>query len=493
MSRPVFFRPKGAWVGDIIPWQEDGVFWLYYLHEVRSEPKPGTPWHLVTTTDLVAFEDRGEALSAGPADAPDFNAYTGSIVRDDAGVHHLFYTGQNPRQLGADGLPLQLVMHATSTDGMATWQRHPDHTFGPPDCYETADWRDPYVFHDTAAGVWRMLIAARHLTGPARRRGLIAQCISSDLVSWEPTEPFWDPGRYVAHECPEVFPWGEWWYLVWSEFSESFTTRYRMAPTLHGPWQVPEHDTIDGRAYYAAKSAERAGRRFFFGWIASLAGDHDDGAWQWAGTMSALEARQNADGTLAFRLPAELVTSFDHPLPVAFDAVEQAGRTPIGPVPILLDTPDGYRSAISRDDLPATFYAAVSFEIRPGTTEFGVLLRAGEDGDEGYVIRLEPKRQRMVFDRWPRRRHGDAQWEISGDVPYAVELERPCTLGPRMHTLEVLVDQDLCVANLDQAVVLSTRIHRPPSGRFGLFAGEGSARIQAVEIRVRGLDHGAAD
>ena len=64
MSEPIFFRPEGAWGGDIIPWQEGGAFWLYYLHEVRSDPKPGTPWHLVTTPDFVGFEDRGEALLA---------------------------------------------------------------------------------------------------------------------------------------------------------------------------------------------------------------------------------------------------------------------------------------------------------------------------------------------------------------------------------------------------------------------------------------------
>lgn len=485
MPESHFFQPDGAWVGDIIPWQEDGVFRLYYLHERRTEPKPGTPWHLVTTTNLVDFADRGEALAAGAPEASDFNAYTGSIVRDDDGVHHLFYTGQNPRRLGADGLPLQLVMHATSTDGMATWQRHPAHTFGASPGYETADWRDPFVFRDADAGVWRMLIAARHVGGPVRRRGVIAQCVSRDLIDWEPVEPFWDPRRYIAHECPDVFRWGDWWYLVWSEFSESFTTRYRLARSLHGPWLVPERDTVDGRAFYAAKSAERDGRRFFFGWIASREGGRDDGAWQWAGTMSVLEARQHADGTLAFGLPDEVVASFDLPVPVVFDAVEagQAGPEAVGP--ITLDAADGYRAVVSREELPDSFLATIRFEIAAETTEFGVLLRASADGDESAVVRLEPRRGRMVFDRWPRRRLGEAQWEVSGDVPFVVELERPCLLGPGEHTLEVIVDGDLCVANLDRAVSLSTRLYDFTDGRLGLFVGEGSAVVRDVTVRTR--------
>ncbi len=482
MREPAFFQPDGAWVGDIIPWQEDGRFHLFYLHEKRVDPKPGTPWHLVTTADLVHFDDRGEALAAGGVDSPDFNAYTGSIVRDDEGTHHLFYTGQNPRRLGGDGLPLQLVMHATSVDGMQTWQRHPEHTFGPPEYYETADWRDPFVFWDADEGIWRMLVAARHADGPERRRGLIAQCVSRDLESWQHVDPFWDPRRYIAHECPDVFRWGDWWYLVWSEFSESFTTRYRMSRSLHGPWLVPERDTLDGRAYYAAKSAERDGRRLFFGWIASREGDADDGPWQWAGTMSVIEARQNADGTLAFGFPPEFVASFDRPVAIDFTVPGEASAREF---PLALDAPDGYRDVLSRDESPSVFYATVRFTIEPGTTEFGVLLRASEDGDASYVLRIEPKRGRLVFDRWPRRRHGDAQWEVSGDVPYVVELERPCRLDPGAHSLKIVVDGDLCVAVLDRDVSLSTRIYDRPAGRLGFFVGEGSAVVDSVTVRTR--------
>ena len=55
------------------------------------------PWHRVTTDDLVTFIDAGLALPTGTSpDSQDHNCYTGSVVRDDAGVHHPFYTAQNP-------------------------------------------------------------------------------------------------------------------------------------------------------------------------------------------------------------------------------------------------------------------------------------------------------------------------------------------------------------------------------------------------------------
>jgi beta-fructofuranosidase len=475
MNHPVFFQPADAWVGDLIPFQHDGEFWLFYLHEVRSDPKPGTAWNLVTTKDLVQFQDQGVSLPHGTDADLDFNAYTGSIVVDESGVHHLFYTGQNPNNLGTDGLPLQLVMHATSTDGMRTWVKHPELTFGAPDGYESGDWRDPFVFRDEAAGQWRMLIAARHAEGPERRRGVIAQCTSKDLMTWEYTDPFWDPRRYITHECPDVFSWGDWWYMVCSEFSETFTTRYRMAKSPDGPWTVPARDSIDGRAFYASKTAERDGRRFFFGWIASKVGNSDDGAWQWAGTMAVLEARQNPDGTLAFGFADELVDSFWDEVPLTFNPG----------LPASLAAPDSYAATISNEDLPGQFYAKAVLDIEADTTECGLLLRSSPDGDHSYILRLDPKRGRLVFDRWPRAITGEAQWHVSGDVPFEIELERPCDLKPGQHTLEVVVEGDLCVAVVDQQVALSTRIYGLASGRIGVFAGEGSVSITELEVRKR--------
>ncbi|MGK9149479.1 GH32 C-terminal domain-containing protein [Plantibacter flavus] len=472
MSQRGFHRPSDAWVGDVIPWQEDGAFHLLYLHESRRVPKTGMPWHRVITENLVDFHETGESLPSGGADAADFNVYTGSIVLDDDGVHHVFYTGQNPDRRGTDGQPLQLVMHATSSDGMRSWDKLPADTFGATAGYETADWRDPFVFRDPDSGLWRMLITARHSDGPERRRGVIAQCTSPDLSSWEAAEPFWDPRRYIAHECPEVFQWGEWWYLVYSEFSESFTTRYRMSRSLDGPWLTPDHDTLDGRAYYAAKSAERDGRRLFFGWIASREGAHDAGAWQWAGTMAVLEAEQRVDGTLSFHPAAELRETF-------------AAGTDALPPGTVLDAPDGYVAVVSPADVPSSFRLVARFDISEHTGECGVLVRASDDGDTGYVFRLEPRRDRLVFDRWPRTRTGTEQWQISGDVPHAVELERHCDLAPGIHELEVIIDGDLCVATVDDAVVLSTRLYDLPSGRVGAFTGEGSTTVEAFTLAPR--------
>ncbi|UYG17809.1 glycoside hydrolase [Brachybacterium huguangmaarense] len=470
MQSSPFFRPSPDWVGDVIPYMDGDTLRLYYLRESRTSPKPGTPWALATTQDLTTFEDRGVALVGGGPDAADFNAYTGSIVRDDDGLHHLFYTGQNPALTGEDGRPLQVVMHATSPD-LEAWTKLPDDTFGASEGYETSDWRDPFVYRTSPDGPWQMILAARHDHGPSRRRGLIARLTSTDLCRWEPTTPLWDPHQAIAHECPEIFRLGDWWYLVHSEFSDSFVTRYRMSRSPEGPWISPALDTLDGRSFYAAKSADVHGRRVFIGWIASRAGDTDDGPWQWAGTMSLLEAVPREDGTLDFGIPDETFSAFPEPGPISL--------TPC------VTAPDGYACDVGEHELPRRAHVRVELEATPDTSGYGLLLRCSGDGENGYALRIEPRRRRMVLDRWPRPTTGTEQWQISGDVPHAIELERPLDLpdhDDRPHTLDVLMWDDILVVSFDRRVCLSTRIHDHVSGRLGAFVTDGSLRLHRLDL-----------
>lgn len=472
MEKKVFYHPEGAFVGDVIPFEKNGKVYLYFLLDERTVPKPGMPWALVTTNDYVHFEDHGVALASGGTDAKDFNCYTGSVIVDSNGMHHLFYTGNNPKTTDKSGRSIQLVMHATSDDGMKTWIRHEELSFGPSEDYENFDWRDPFVFRDEEAGIWRMLLAARNNNGPERRRGVTGQYISGDLYSWHQEKPFWDPKRFVAMECPEVFHWGDWWYFVYSEFSDAFTTKYRMAKTLDGPWIAPEKDTIDGRAFYAAKSTFLDGKRFFTGWISTKKNAVDDGEWQWAGAMSTLEAVQNGDGTLAFRFPEALIQSFTETFPITIAKKE-------------LNAPDKYVCAMSNEMLPDQAYIRAKIDIKPGTHECGLLLRSSSDGDSSYVVRLEPTRSRMVFDRWPRKATGGEQWQISGDVPYYVELERPCDLSVGEHTLEIIMEDSIAVIVLDRQVSLSTRIYDKPEGRLGYFVSDGAIELSSLDIKQR--------
>ncbi|MFR6392617.1 MAG: hypothetical protein ACLUN0_06810 [Roseburia sp.] len=61
--KKLLYRPKDAWVGDLIPYYENGTFYGYYLHDPRIRDKEyaeETTWHLVTTKDFVNVEYKGK-------------------------------------------------------------------------------------------------------------------------------------------------------------------------------------------------------------------------------------------------------------------------------------------------------------------------------------------------------------------------------------------------------------------------------------------------
>lgn len=50
--KKLFYQPKDAWVGDLIPYWEDGTFYGFYLHDPRIKDKEyaeETTWHQSNT------------------------------------------------------------------------------------------------------------------------------------------------------------------------------------------------------------------------------------------------------------------------------------------------------------------------------------------------------------------------------------------------------------------------------------------------------------
>ena len=284
MSERVFFKPEEGWSGDYIPFYWNGKWRLFFLLDRRQFGKPmgGVTWNLVETEDFVHFQPQGVMLPSGGENGQDLYVFTGSVIRVQD-QFHIFYTGHNPLFM-KQGLPQEKIMHATSSD-LHSWQKHPEDTFAATEGFEPNDWRDPFVFFDYDDNQYHMLLAARRVEGPLGRRGCTAHLTSKDLTAWAPAEPLWTPDSYFTHECPDYFKMCDWYYLIFSEFSSLYRTRYVMSKNPRGPWIVPEQDVFDTRAYYAAKSFSDGEKRYLFGWIATRDGDTDDGSFQWGGSL----------------------------------------------------------------------------------------------------------------------------------------------------------------------------------------------------------------
>jgi beta-fructofuranosidase len=189
-------RLADAWVWDCWLVDHDGLFHAFYLKASRAlldpERRHGRPevGHSVST-DLRAWEELPDSLvhSDGPA-FDEQGIWTGSVIRDDEGLWHMFFTGIDREGRGR----VQRIGHAVSTD-LLGWSRISDAPIVVADerWYETdathgrENWRDPWVFREGSN--WRMLITAHGNLGPESERGCIATAVSTDLEKWTVEAP----------------------------------------------------------------------------------------------------------------------------------------------------------------------------------------------------------------------------------------------------------------------------------------------------------------
>jgi beta-fructofuranosidase len=466
----LFYQPKGGRVGDVIPFHDGEQFRIFHLFEADGE-RGLTSWQQVSTTDFVHFTKLGTMLPRGSSEDQDRSVATGSVIKDRSGRFHIFYTGFADRK--TTHKPEQGVMHAVSED-LTHWRKVPSDTFyAPTTIYERDDWRDPFVFWNEDAGEYWMLVAARLRSGPSRRRGSTALCTSKDLTNWKVGEPFWAPGLFYTHECPDLFKMGAWWYLIFSEFSESSQTRYRMSRNLAGPWIAPQDDVFDCRALYAAKSVSDGRTRYLCGWNPFRSAGSDTGKWEWGGTLVIHELRQRKDGELFVVIPQGLQRSFTEPLPL--DMRSAVGNCEIVRDQVRINSRSSFSIAIA-GRLLRTCRVSLTCRFDQHTRAFGLMLRLSNDLDTCYYLRFEPSRERMVLDQWLR----------PGDVPYITGFERPLQLQPgKPLSIEIVLDGTIAEIYVNEEVAMSARFYKQDSGQLGLFVDEGAATFDDIRIQSR--------
>lgn len=220
--------------------------------------------------DLISWTHLGTMFA--PADGPawdDYTTWTGSVVQDDAGGWHLFYTGSTRAE---DGL-YQRIGHATSPD-LHNWQRvgdglcldltgpvaklyEKDHAIGH---WHDRAMRDPWVMRDPTGPGWLMYFTARS-PGIAEPNagGAIGFATSPDLFTWTLHPPVFT-GGFGQLEVPQVFNLGARWYCLFCTSGFQWSDAYRaanpqtpvtgnhylMADTPRGPWHIAPGPFFDG-------------------------------------------------------------------------------------------------------------------------------------------------------------------------------------------------------------------------------------------------------
>lgn len=276
------------YVGDPMPYYEDGSYYIYYLKD------GGDSFHhsiyLATTTDFTSFEEHEGPIIEASAGEQDDWVGTGSVVKVKD-TYYFFYTGHvdNPGFEYQEKIMVAKGDSPTSFTKVADWELVPPAEIG-----QKRDFRDPQAYYDEDLDQIVMTVTAAQ-DGVAR---VVKFTLSPDLLDVtydgiivsDPTEAFYNL------ECSDTFKIGDTYYLTYS--GQDDTLWYATSDSAYGPFDEPQR--IDDVLFYAAKHVEdEDGNCYLVGWVRrSESPLSTDEVSAWGGNLAVQKVCQNDDGSL---------------------------------------------------------------------------------------------------------------------------------------------------------------------------------------------------
>lgn len=289
----MFFLPSAdginqPYVGDPMPYYEDGVYYVYYLKEGGDSYNHSV--YLATTTDFLTFNEVDDpVLEADRGGGQDGWIGTGSVVKVDS-KYYFFYTGH----AGTGAYEYKEKIMVAEGDSPLSFTKIADWSLIPPsELGQKNDFRDPQAYYNEETGVIELTVTAAQ-GGVAR---ILKYTLSKDLSGFtydgviftDPTAEFWNL------ECSDTFCLGDKWYLTYS--GQDDTLWYAAADTRYGPYG--EAHRLDGKLFYAAKHIENGESSFMVGWARrSESASSTQEVSAWGGNLVVQQLAQSEDGSL---------------------------------------------------------------------------------------------------------------------------------------------------------------------------------------------------
>lgn len=291
-----FFLPaldgiSQPYVGDTMPYFEDGTYYIYYLKEAGDSYNHSV--YLATTTDFVTYTEVDDVvLEANRDGGQDSWIGTGSVVKVD-GQYYFFYTGHGNGAVLEYQEKIMVAVGDTpyAFKKLTGWDITPPAELG-----QKQDFRDPQGYVDPETGNIVLTVTASQ--GEIAR--ILKYTLSPDLESKHYdgvifTNDEAKNGDFWNLECSDTFELGGKYYITYS--AQDDTLWYAVSDTPYGPYGDPVR--LDGKLFYAAKHVENGNKVYMVGWARrseSPSSTTDVSAW--GGNVAVQEVLQNPDGTL---------------------------------------------------------------------------------------------------------------------------------------------------------------------------------------------------
>ncbi len=276
------------YVGDTMPYYEDGVYYIYYLKEGGDSYNHSI--YLATTQDFVTYKEQDEpVLESSRGGGQDGWIGTGSVTKID-GKYYFFYTGHSSSATTEFKETILLAVSDTLTSFQKVdgWEIKPPSSLG-----QKNDFRDPQAYYDEETDTVSLTITASQ-DGVAR---ILKYTLSADLetITYDDIIFTNQEGDFWNLECSDTFRIGDTWYITYS--AQDDTLWYASSAEQFGPYS--EAKRLEGKLFYAAKHVESEDGSYMVGWARrseSVSSTQDVAAW--AGNLVVQEIVQKEDGSL---------------------------------------------------------------------------------------------------------------------------------------------------------------------------------------------------
>lgn len=287
-----FFIPEKdnisqPYVGDTMPYYEDGMYYIYYLKDGGDSYNHSV--YLATTTDFKSYTEIDKpVLEASRGGGQDAWIGTGSVIKVD-GEYLFFYTGH-----ASGGTEYKETIMLARSDNPYSFTK--DSTFEIiPDSSlkQKNDFRDPEAHIDEATGDIVLTVTASQ-DGLAR---ILKYTVKRDLSGYTYDGIIYDDPVGVVYnlECSDTFKIGDFYYITYS--AQDDTLWYASSKTPYGPYENARR--LDNELFYAPKAVSDGISHYMVGWVRKS--ESPSSTYEvsgWGGNMAAQEIKQASDGSL---------------------------------------------------------------------------------------------------------------------------------------------------------------------------------------------------
>lgn len=459
-----FYKPTIGWVGDPMPFYENGKFHIFYLYDARNTLPTFHPWYKVTTTDFASFADNSEMIATGTANQQDGALGTGSVFKLN-GIYYAFYTGHN-----GNLDPKEKIMLATSTD-LKNWTKDPSFLLQASWGYDRNEFRDPTIIKDKISGTYKMLISTRSEVGLVSNstvpwRAVIAQYSSTNLKDWVLEKPFYEDTTTFLTECPDVFIMGDYQYLVYSDKDDRMV-HYKYRPLTSNTWISPTNNKLDGIAFYAGKTVSDGTNRYIAGWCPTRNKDIDSNNFDWAGSLVVHRLIQHADGTFGVSIPEGVNNKFI--TNKLLNPVTDFGSVKQGEAYTL--KANGTQKAFSVFDRETAAFKIKTRIKATSSTQFGFELGACGTRNEVFAIVFDLAKNQLRLDKVIKNASSLNVTQLPLNVPSNKEFD-----------VTIISENSVCVIYINGEIAFTNRIYKMNQNPWAIFADNGEVTFADLKI-----------